>query len=74
MNLPLQDIAEAFSLTAEKYDRFAEDHPNLSRMRSTVYAHLMRHLQPGARDPGAECGHRFRCGLPGQPGFLRPCD
>jgi len=49
MSLPLQDIAEAFSLTAEKYDRFAADHPNLSRMRSTVYAHLMRHLQPGAR-------------------------
>jgi len=49
MNLPLEDIAEAFSLTAEKYDRFAEDHPNLSRMRSIVYTHLMRHLEPGTR-------------------------
>jgi ubiquinone/menaquinone biosynthesis C-methylase UbiE len=49
MNQPFQDIAEAFSLTAEKYDRFAEDHPNLSRMRSKVYAHLMRHLEPGSR-------------------------
>lgn len=49
MNPPLQEIAEAFSLTAEKYDRFAEDHPNLTRMRSTVYAHLVRHLEPGGR-------------------------
>jgi ubiquinone/menaquinone biosynthesis C-methylase UbiE len=37
-------IAEAFSLTAEKYDQFAEDHPHLSRLRSKVYAHLSRFL------------------------------
>lgn len=49
MNEQFREIAEAFSLTAEKYDRFAEDHPNLSRMRSKVYAHLMRHLKPGSR-------------------------
>jgi ubiquinone/menaquinone biosynthesis C-methylase UbiE len=41
-------IADAFSLTAEKYDRFAEDHPNLTRMRQKVYAHALRWLPPGA--------------------------
>lgn len=40
-------IAEAFSLTAEKYDRFAEDHPNLTRMREKVYSHVLRHVRPG---------------------------
>lgn len=40
--------AEAFSRTAEKYDSFAEDHPHLTRMRNKVYAHLTRHLEPGA--------------------------
>jgi ubiquinone/menaquinone biosynthesis C-methylase UbiE len=42
------DIAEAFSLTAEKYDRFAEDHPNLTRIRKQVYNHLQSYLAPGA--------------------------
>lgn len=42
-------IAEAFSRTAERYDRFAEDHPHQARMRDKVYAHLTRHLAPGAR-------------------------
>jgi ubiquinone/menaquinone biosynthesis C-methylase UbiE len=42
-------IAEAFSRTAERYDRFAEDHPHQTRMRHKVYAHLTRHLAPGAR-------------------------
>lgn len=42
-------VAEAFSLTAEKYDSFAEDHPNLERIRSRVYVHLLKHLDPGAR-------------------------
>jgi len=45
---PFADLAEAFSLTAEKYDRFAQDHPNLARMRGKVYAHLTRWLPPGA--------------------------
>ncbi len=45
---PLPVIAEAFSLTAEKYDRFGEDHPNLTRMRQKVYAHAIRYLRPGA--------------------------
>ena len=47
MNDPFPDIAEAFSRTAEKYDRFAEDHPNLTRMRAKVYEHIMRYLAPG---------------------------
>ncbi|HET9808153.1 MAG TPA: methyltransferase domain-containing protein, partial [Candidatus Limnocylindria bacterium] len=42
-------IAEAFSRTAERYDRFAEDHPHQTRMRHKVHAHLTRHLPPGAR-------------------------
>lgn len=39
-----KSIAQAFSRTAEKYDRFAEDHPNLTRMRARVYAHFKRFL------------------------------
>jgi ubiquinone/menaquinone biosynthesis C-methylase UbiE len=42
-------VAEAFSLTAEKYDNFALDHPNQERMRNKVYAHLNRHLKPGQK-------------------------
>jgi ubiquinone/menaquinone biosynthesis C-methylase UbiE len=42
-------IAEAFSRTAEKYDRFGDDHPHLTRLRHKVYAHLARFLSPGAR-------------------------
>lgn len=42
-------IGEAFSRTAEKYDAFALDHPNQTRMRNKVYAHLNRFLEPGAR-------------------------
>jgi ubiquinone/menaquinone biosynthesis C-methylase UbiE len=45
---PFAEVAQAFSLTAEKYDRFALDHPNLSRMRGQVYSHLQRYLPPGA--------------------------
>jgi ubiquinone/menaquinone biosynthesis C-methylase UbiE len=44
----LKTIAEAFSLTAEKYDQFALDHPNQTRMRNKVYAHVQRWLKPGA--------------------------
>ncbi|HEX6303383.1 MAG TPA: methyltransferase domain-containing protein [Anaerolineales bacterium] len=43
-----KSIAAAFSRTAEKYDRFAEDHPNLTRMRTKVYSHLKRFLAPEA--------------------------
>jgi ubiquinone/menaquinone biosynthesis C-methylase UbiE len=48
MTTPLNPIAEAFSLTAEKYDAFGEGHPHLARMRNKVYAHLGRLLPPGA--------------------------
>jgi ubiquinone/menaquinone biosynthesis C-methylase UbiE len=44
-----ETIAEAFSRTAEKYDAFAEDHPNQTRMRNKVYAHLQRFLPAGSR-------------------------
>lgn len=49
-------IAEAFSLTAEKYDLFALDHPNQSRMRNKVYAHLHRYLKPGQSILELNCG------------------
>ena len=45
---PLQTIADAFSLTAEKYDSFVQDHPHLTRMRRKVYAHLARFVPQGA--------------------------
>ena len=49
-------IAEAFSRTAAKYDAFAVDHPNQSRMRARVYAHLARCTPPGARILELNCG------------------
>ena len=45
---PLETISEAFSLTAERYDSFAQDHPHLTRMRNKVYAHVQRHVPQGA--------------------------
>ncbi len=45
----IKTIAEAFSLTAEKYDSFAQDHPHLTRMRNKVYDHVVRVVPPGAR-------------------------
>src|SRR5512144_2754672 len=42
-------IAEAFSRTAEKYDSFANDHPNQTRMRNKVYAHIQRFVPAGLR-------------------------
>jgi ubiquinone/menaquinone biosynthesis C-methylase UbiE len=42
-------IAEAFSRTAEKYDSFANDHPNQTRMRNKVYAHIQRFIPVGSR-------------------------
>jgi len=42
-------IAEAFSLTAEKYDSFANDHPNQTRMRNKVYSHVQRFIPFGSR-------------------------
>ena len=42
-------IAEAFSRTAEKYDSFANDHPNQTRMRNRVYSHIGRFVPAGSR-------------------------
>jgi ubiquinone/menaquinone biosynthesis C-methylase UbiE len=47
--LQIETIAEAFSLTAEKYDSFAQDHPHLTRIRNKVYAHAQRFLPEDAR-------------------------
>ena len=48
-NPPTETIAEAFSLTAEKYDSFAQGHPHLTRIRNKVYAFVSRHVPEGAR-------------------------
>lgn len=52
----LEIIAEAFSRTAKKYDVFADDHPNQTRMRSKVYAHIERFIPNGARILELNCG------------------
>ena len=49
-------IAEAFSRTAEKYDAFADDHPNQTRMRKKVYAHIQRFIPSGSRILELNCG------------------
>jgi ubiquinone/menaquinone biosynthesis C-methylase UbiE len=49
MDPNFETIAEAFSRTAEKYDAFADDHPNQSRMRNKVYAHIERFVPAGSR-------------------------
>jgi len=49
MDENFETIAEAFSRTAEKYDAFAEDHPNQSRMRHKVYSHIERFVPAGSR-------------------------
>ena len=43
----IETIAAAFSLTAEKYDSFAIDHPHLTRMRAKVYEHVVRVVPKG---------------------------
>lgn len=48
MDNNFETIAEAFSRTAEKYDAFAGDHPNQTRMRNKVYAHLERYVPAGS--------------------------
>src|SRR5512139_2106657 len=42
-------IAEAFSRTAEKYDSFANAHPNQTRMRNKVYSHIQRFIPAQSR-------------------------
>jgi ubiquinone/menaquinone biosynthesis C-methylase UbiE len=49
-------IAEAFSRTAEKYDAFARDHPNQTRMRNKVYSHMTRLVSPGSHILELNCG------------------
>jgi ubiquinone/menaquinone biosynthesis C-methylase UbiE len=49
MSVQFDVIAEAFSRTAEKYDAFAQDHPNQTRMRQRVYNHLERFIPAGSR-------------------------
>jgi len=49
-------IAEAFSRTAEKYDAFADDHPNQARMRNKVYAHVQQFVPSGSRILELNCG------------------
>jgi len=55
-NSSFETIAEAFSRTAEKYDAFAEDHPNQTRMRNKVYAHVERFIPAGSRILELNCG------------------
>lgn len=62
-------VAEAFSLTAEKYDQFALDHPNQTRMRHKVYAHLSRYLQPGERILELNCGTGIDAAYLAQQGY-----
>ena len=49
MDNKFDTIAEAFSRTAEKYDSFANDHPNQTRMRNKVYSHVQRFVPAGSR-------------------------
>lgn len=48
MNEDRNAINQAFSRAAEKYDKFAVDHPHLTRMRNKVYQQVQRHIPPGA--------------------------
>jgi len=56
MDNDIETIAEAFSHTAEKYDAFANDHPNQTRMRNKVYAHVQRFVPSGSRILELNCG------------------
>ncbi|MCL4393415.1 MAG: class I SAM-dependent methyltransferase [Chloroflexi bacterium] len=47
--LSFDAIAEAFTRKALPYDEFAQDNPNLTRMRQIVYDHTLRFLSPGGR-------------------------
>jgi len=56
MENDIDTIAQAFSRTAEKYDAFADDHPNQARMRNKVYAHIQRFIPSGSRILELNCG------------------
>jgi ubiquinone/menaquinone biosynthesis C-methylase UbiE len=55
-NTKFSTIAVAFSRTAEKYDAFANDHPNQTRMRNKVYAHVERFIPARSRILELNCG------------------
>ena len=56
MKQDVEIIAEAFSRTAEKYDAFADEHPNQTRMRNKVYSHLQRIIPSDSRILELNCG------------------
>jgi ubiquinone/menaquinone biosynthesis C-methylase UbiE len=56
MENTINTIAEAFSRTAEKYDAFAKDHPNQTRMRDKVYAQIQRFVPSRSRILELNCG------------------
>jgi len=56
MDNNIDTIAEAFSRTAEKYDAFASDHPNQTRMRNKVYGHIQRFVPSDSRILELNCG------------------
>jgi ubiquinone/menaquinone biosynthesis C-methylase UbiE len=47
MDEHFSQVAAGFSGKARVYDDFGRDHPNLTRMRGIVYAHVMRFLRRG---------------------------
>jgi len=56
MENDIDTIAEAFSRTAEKYDAFADDHLNQTRMRNKVYAHIHRFIPLDSHILELNCG------------------
>src|SRR5574341_575045 len=44
----LSAVAEAFTRKAAVYDSFGEAHPNLTRMREKVYAHIQSIVRGGS--------------------------
>lgn len=49
MSKEFATVAEAFSKKALVYDRFGENHPNLTRMREIVYKHVLSLIEPGSK-------------------------
>jgi SAM-dependent methyltransferase len=45
---PWEQVGEAFGRKARLYDAFGQDHPNLTRIRAKVRAHVETLLSPGA--------------------------
>ncbi len=49
-------VAEAYDRSANKYDDFIENNPNLMRMRQRVYRFVTARLPPGSRILDLACG------------------